>query len=532
MSSYWILIAILLPIIGGVLISLIKWPNRKIKNIYTEVVVFITSIIVFLILLNRPNDIFVLFSFTGNMTVAFKLDGLGSIFAAIVAFLWPLCTLYAFEYMTKEEHENIFFTFYTITYGITLGIASASDILTLYVFYEMLTLVTMPLIMHTLSREAILATRTYLVYSIGGAAFAFMGMVFIITFAQNPRFTYGGVLTPDMIPWDINVFLLLYVMTFMGFGVKAAVWPLSKWLPLAGVAPTPVTGLLHAVAVVNSGAFAMMRLTYYCYNPEYIANSWAQYFTMAIASITIVYGCSKAVKERHLKRRLANSTVGNLSYMVFGVALMSPLGLAGALMHFVCHSFMKIASFFCAGAIIHKSERHYVYELNGMAKKMPKVYAVFTVSALALMGVPLLAGFVSKYALAKAAINSNMILGYIGLGALLISALLTAIYMMTIVVRAYFPAAVEEAEAQSDIVKALDGSMTESDPEALDFNNRYETIVARIKKHEEVPEEEITDPSWQMLVPLAIFTVVIIMLGVYCKPVWNYVYNVALGVIK
>ena len=498
MSSFWMLVAILIPIVGGGLIPLIKFTNRQVKCIYIEAVTLITSIIVFMLLIFRPAQPFVLFSFTGDLNVKFMIDGLGSIFTGLIAFLWPFCTLYSFEYMTKEKNEDVFFTFYVATYGVTLGIAMANNILSLYVFYEMLTLVTMPLILHTLSREAVLATRTYLVYSIGGAAFAFIGMVFIITYAQNPNFVYGGVLSPDSIG-RFNVFLLLYSMTFMGFGVKAAVWPLSKWLPMAGVAPTPVTGLLHAVAVVNSGAFAMMRLTYYCYDPSYIKGTWAQYLLITISIITIVYGCSKAVKERHLKRRLANSTVGNLSYMVFGIALMTPLGYAGALMHFICHSFMKISSFFCAGAIIHKSEKHYVYELNGMAKKMPKVFAIFTVSSLALMGVPLLAGFVSKYALAKAAVESGMVLGYLGLGALLISALLTAIYMMTIVVRAYFPEVAAEGEnAGADSTE----------------------------------EEDISDPSWQMLLPLTVFTIMIFILGVYSKPIWNYVYDVAMNAVK
>jgi len=506
MNSYWMIVAILLPLIGGALVPLVKFKNRSVKCIFIEAVTLITSVIVFMLLINRPANPFVLFSFTGDMKVQFLIDGLGSVFTAIIAFLWPLCTLYSFEYMTKEEHEDVFFAFYVATYGITLGISMANNILSLYVFYEMLTLVTMPLILHTLTREAILATRTYLVYSIGGAAFAFIGMVFIIVYAKNPNFVYGGVVPPEVISQYFNVFLLLYVLTFMGFGVKAAVWPLSKWLPMAGVAPTPVTGLLHAVAVVNSGAFAMMRLTYFCYDPNYIRGSWAQNILLVIASITIVYGCSKAVKERHIKRRLANSTVGNLSYMVFGIALMTPLGLAGALMHFVCHSFMKISSFFCAGAIIHKSEKHYVYELDGMAKKMPKVFAIFTVSALALMGVPLLAGFVSKYALAKAAIESHTLLGYIGLGALLVSALLTAIYMMTIVVRAYFPEIVSKA---GDFISKADGEKT-SDT----VNQNKET------------EEEITDPSWQMLLPLTVFTVMIFVLGLYSKPVWDYIYGV------
>ena len=504
MNSIWMFIAILIPILFGALIAVLPFKKRSDMLIYTEAVTLLTSIIVLFILIFRPEGTFVLFSFTGEMTVEFGLDGLGALFTALVAFLWPLATLYAFEYMTKEKHEHVFFAFYTITYGVTLGISMADGILTMYVFYELLTLVTLPLIMHTLKREAILASRTYLYYSIGGAAFAFLGMVFVITFGDNPHFMYGGLITPSMLPGDENVFLLIFVLTFMGFGVKAAVWPLSKWLPMAGVAPTPVTALLHAVAVVNSGAFAMMRLTYYCYDMSYIRNTWAQYFLMCIAMITIVYGCSMAVKERHLKRRLANSTVGNLSYMVFGVTLMSPLGIAGALMHFVCHSFMKITSFFCAGAIIHKTEKQYVYELNGLAKKMPKTMAIFTVSALALMGVPGLCGFASKYALARAAIDSNMWLGYLGLAALLISALLTAIYMMTIVVRVYLPDASKRVENSDDKATAVSG--------AEEF-------------------EGVTDPSYQMLLPLIIFTVMMFVLGFYSKPLWNYVYDVARGII-
>lgn len=496
MNSIWMCIAVLTPILLGMPIAVIPFKKRNHLLIYTEAVTVATSVLVLLLMLFRPETSFVLFSFTGNMTVEFRLDGLGALFTSLIAFLWPLATLYAFEYMTKEHNENVFFTFYTITYGVTLGISMADDILTLYLFYEMLTLVTVPLIMHTLKREAILATRTYLYYSIGGAAFAFLGMVFIITFGQNPHFTYGGLISPDMLPGDINVFLLIFVLTCMGFGVKAAVWPLSRWLPMAGVAPTPVTALLHAVAVVNSGAFGMMRLTYYCYDLNYIKGSWAQYVLVGFAVVTIVYGCSMAVKERHLKRRLANSTVGNLSYMVFGVALMSPLGLAGALMHFVCHSFMKITSFFCAGAIIHKTEKHFVYELNGLAKKMPKTMAIFTVSSLALMGVPGLCGFVSKYALARAAVDSGFLPGYIGLAALMISALLTAIYMMTIVVRVYLPK------------------------------------VGKDDKQSNTDEfEGVTDPGWQMLVPLTIFTVIMFVIGFYSKPLWNYVYDVARGLL-
>ena len=488
MQSYWLLIAIIIPLLCGGMIPLIKFKSRKALCVYTELIAIITSIIVFAIVTHRPTDSFILFSFTGNLTVEFRLDGAGTVFATLIAFLWPLATLYSFEYMTKEEHENIFYCFYIVTYGVTLGIAMADDILTLYCFYELLTLVTVPLIMHTLKKEAILATRKYLYYSIGGAAFAFIGMVFIEVFGNKPHFVSGGVITPDMLPGNLNVFLLIFVLTFMGFGVKAAVWPLSEWLPTAGVAPTPVTALLHAVAVVNSGVFGMIRLTYYCYDLSYIRDTWAQLLLMIIASITVVYGCSKAVKERHFKRRLAYSTVGNLSYMVFAVTLMSPLGLIGALMHFVSHSFMKITSFFCAGAVIHQTEKTYIYELDGLGRKMPVTFAIFTISSLALMGVPGLSGFVSKLAIAEAAVDSHNVVAYIGIAALLVSALLTAIYMMTIVVRAFYP----------------------------------------IQSHD---NEGAKDPNILMIGPLIVFTIGVIVIGLHSQPLYDFISKVANGLI-
>ena len=288
---------------------------------------------------------------------------------------------------------------------------------------------------------------------------------------------------------NTNLLLFIYVLAFMGFGVKAAVCPFCAWLPQAGVAPTPVTALLHAVAVVKSGAFAIMRLTYYSFGTDFLKGTWAQYTVMGVTIFTIVFGCSMAVKERHIKRRLAYSTISNLSYILFGVTIMTPLGLVGALTHLVCHAVMKICSFFCAGAIMYKTEKSYVYELDGLGRKMPKTFGIFTVSALALMGVPGLCGFISKFNLAKAAVESQNTFSYVGIGALLISAILTAIYMMGIVVRAYFP--------------------------RQDFDQ--ETIA------------DAKDPNWMMLLPLGLFTVAMLVLGLYPTPLLELFRNIAMG---
>lgn len=475
MNAYMMVIAVLLPMFGGILIPILPFRKRKVMAFYIELLVLVTSALTFLLMMNPPEDAFVLFRFTGRLSISLKLDAAGSVFAVILAFLWPFATLYSFEYMKQEEHERVFFMFYTLTFGVTLGIAMAEDIVTMYFFYEMLTMVTLPLVLHTLSREAVLASRTYLYYSLGGAAFAFIGMIFILIYGSTSNFTPGGVLDAAAIGEKSNLLLFVYVLCFCGFSVKAAMCPFCAWLPRAGVAPTPVTALLHAVAVVKAGAFATMRITYFSFGTDFLRGTWAQNLVMAFAIFTIVFGCSRALKETHFKRRLAWSTVSNLSYILFGIVLMTPLGLIGAFSHMICHAVMKICSFFCAGAVIYKTGRTYIHQLDGLGRKMPKVFVIFTIASMALMGVPGLCGFVSKWNLAKGAVAGGNPLAYAGLGAILVSALLTAIYMLTIVVRAFFP--------------------------GKDFD--YGTIA------------DAGDPNWMMMLPLCVFVAVMFVIGLH-----------------
>lgn len=484
-----IILVILIPILAGALVPMLSFKKRWHMEAFLECAVVLNSILVWYLLLHHSDSTFLLAHFTGDLSICFKVDGMGMVFAGLVSALWPFATLYAFEYMTKEEHEKIFFLFYTMTYGITLGIALAANLLTMYFFYELLTLVTVPLVMHTLTREAILASRKYLYYSLGGAAFAFIGLIMIIIYGTTTDFILGGVLDLSKIGARTNVLLFVYVMAFMGFGVKAAVCPFNAWLPQAGVAPTPVTALLHAVAVVKSGAFAIIRLTYYSFGVDFLKGTWAQATVMLVVMFTVVYGCSRAVKETHLKRRLAYSTISNLSYILFGVTIMTPAGLVGALTHLIFHAVIKICSFFCAGAVIHQTGKQYVHELDGMGYRMPRVFGIFTVSALALMGVPGLAGFISKWNLASAAVESGNPVAYFGIACLLVSALLTAIYMLSIVVRAFFPE------------KGFDDS--------------------QIKENK--------DPNWKMLLPLFVFVFFIVAFGLYSQPLTDFFRDVAAG---
>lgn len=490
MNSAVLLIAILIPLLGGAILFAAKsWSYQSIQR-YSETLVVLTSILVWYVLFHRPQHGLVFFQLTGNLKFVLKLDGLGSVFAGLVSFLWPLANLYAFEYMSHDEkRRNTFFGFYTMTYGVTLGIAFAGNILTLYFFYEMLTLVTVYLVMHPMTKKAIRASRMYLYYSLGGAAFAFLSIICLITFGDTSNFVLGGVLDPAAVSAHPNWVLTMFLLAFCGFGVKAALFPFHAWLPKASVAPTPVTALLHAVAVVKSGAFAIIRIIYYSYGTSFLKGTWAQYVVMIMAMVTIVYGSTMAAKEIHLKRRLAYSTVSNLSYILLGATLMTPLGMIGALSHLVIHAVMKICNFFCVGAIMHQTDRNYLAEIEGLGRKMPVVFGCLTIGGISLAGIPPFAGFISKWNLACAALSAENPLGIAAACVLLYSAFLTAFYMGQMILKGWFP----RREC------------------ALEFS------------------ENERDPGWKMKLPLIVFACMIVLLGIFAAPLMKLIRAVAYG---
>ncbi len=494
MNQMLILAAILFPMVSGAFIALLPLKKRAHMEIVTEIVVIINSLLALFLIFSGAKESITIFTFVQKFTITFRIDGLGRVFGGLVSALWPFATLYAFEYMEHDATEktcrmSTFFGFYTMTFGITLGIAFAANILTMYCFYEMLTLVTVPLILFSLSRPATLAARKYLYYSLGGAAFAFIGIIFLMNYGDTIEFVLGGVLNMDKVAGHETLLRFIYIMAFFGFSVKAAIFPVHSWLPIAGVAPTPVTALLHAVAVVKAGAFAVLRLTYYSFGTDFLRGTFAQKIPLVFVMFTIVFGCSMAVKEQHLKRRLAYSTVSNLSYILFGVLIMSPAGMTGAMSHMLFHGVMKITSFFCVGAIMMKSGKSHVYEMDGMAQRMPKIMAIFTVSALALMGVPGLCGFISKWNLASAAVDSGDVWCYVGIACLLVSALLTAIYMLTTVVKAYYPVELSDDESQKTKI----------------------------------------DPGIRMLLPLTVFVIAMFAFGLCSSPIVTVLQKISEG---
>ena len=442
MSPIWLLIPIFLPILGGVLMYVRHEQFFKFRNLYSVALVTVNTLIVWAMILFCKDESVELFRLTDTLALSLRFDGMGRLFAGLSATLWPLTTLYAIGYMRYENNRILFFSFFVMSFGVTMGICAAGNLLTLYCFYEMLTLSTIALVIHPMTREAQRAARIYVIYSIGGAAFAFIGLMFLHASGVDLTFVLGGNLQDVMVQYK-NLFLAIYCVMFLGLGVKAAIFPLHAWLPTASVAPTPVTALLHAVAVVKAGAFALIRLTYFCYGTEFLRGTWAQHVVMSLAIVTIVYGSTMALKQQHFKRRLAYSTVSNLSYIIFGLTIMTPEGMAAALLHMLFHAVIKILAFFCAGNAQH-GHLYYVDQLPGAARRMPVTFITFAIAALSLTGVPPLNGFISKFGLLSAASVSGNPVAYVGMVGLLISALLTAMYMFTPMVRSFFPAREEE----------------------------------------------------------------------------------------
>lgn len=415
----------------------------------------------------------------------FRIDGLGALFAVMISLLWPLATLYGFSYMSHEERQYSFFAWYLATFGITAGVAFAGNLLTMYLFYEFLTLITLPLVMHTMTAEAKRAGLIYILYSLTGAALAFISTAALLYFGGKGCFVYGGVLQELYLNNDL-LFEILYLFGFLGFGVKAALFPFSEWLPIAGVAPVPVTALLHAVAVVKSGVFAVIRLTYYGFGADCLSGSHVQSIVMILAGVTIVYGSTKAVREMHLKRRLAYSTVSNLSYILLGAACMSPAGLMAALCHMLFHAIAKIGAFFSCGSIMHFGKKTYVDEMEGLGFRMPVTFLTMFVFGLSLAGIPGFAGFISKWQLGMAAFETLSWKSLWMMGVLAYSAVMTVIYLLSVCVRGFV---------------------------RPDKNSRAERCEA----------------DWQMLVPISIFAVALIVLGFYHEPLLSICGRIASG---
>jgi len=431
------LLAILVSAFAALAIALTGEKRRNVREGWTILAAvlkfgFVASLVPRVLAGERPEV--QLLEISPGIELALRVDPAGLLFAMSASFLWILTSFYAIGYMRggNERKQTRFFAMLATCLSATIGLCFAGNLLTFVVFYEILSVATYPLVTHAGSEKAYRIGRQYLVYAISAGLALVAGTAMIYGAAGTLDFVPGGFLDAGM---GQGFLLTVFAFFFIGFGVKAGVMPLQSWLPNAMIAPTPVSALLHAVAVVKAGVFGFVRLVGYVFGPGLFGEIGAAMILASFAGFTIIAASLIALTKDDLKARLAYSTVGHLSYIVLGVALLAPQAMLGAAFHMVTHAAMKITLFFCAGAIYVHTGKKKVSQLDGIGVQMPVTMAAFGVGALGLVGIPLIGGFVSKWYLATGAVDAGLL---IFLGVLLVSGLLNAAYLVPIVTRAFF----------------------------------------------------------------------------------------------
>lgn len=369
-----------------------------------------------------------------GLELLLRADALTMLFITLSAVLWLLTTLYAIGYLENSPHCSRFFGFFSLCVSSTAGVAMAGNLLTFFIFYETLTLSTYPLVVHRGTEESLRAGITYLKYTLSGSAVLLLGIVWLYTLAGSRNFSEGGFLG-DLALEHRNALIVIFWLFVIGFGVKAALVPLHGWLPQAMVAPAPVSALLHAVAVVKAGAFGIVRVVYDVYGVVFAHALGVTRILGVIAAMTIIWGSLRALRQNDLKRRLAYSTVSQVSYIVLGVAIAGPIATIGGIVHLVHQGLMKITLFFCAGNLAETLGIHKIDEMNGVGQRMPWTMAAFTLAALGMIGIPPMAGFISKWYLGLGSLNAGQ--PWVIL-LLIVSTLLNAAYFLPILYRIWF----------------------------------------------------------------------------------------------
>lgn len=474
-QSVLIIFAIFVPILWGVFVlAKREFKTRKALITTASVGLFVTAVLSLAILFLGDMELH-LFAIGENMDIFFRTDKMGRIFMMIVTIVLPLVGIYAFEYMGHYEQEKRFFGFYLMVYGVLLALSYAGNIVTFYLFYEMMSIFSMPLVFHFRTREAVMAGLKYLFYSLSGAYFVLFGIYFLNQYTTTLDFVAGGTLDMTKVAGNEGLLLVVAMCMIVGFGVKAGMIPLHAWLPNAHpIAPAPASAALSSI-IVKMGVFGVMRVVYYLFGAEFLRGTWVQYTWITLTLITVFFGSMMAYREKVFKKRLAYSTVSQVSYILFGMALLHPTALTGSLLHILFHAVIKSTLFMCAGAVIFKCGVERVDEMKGIGKKMPVIMWSFTLCSVALIGIPPASGFISKWYLATGSLETGLsVVSWLGPVVLLISALLTAGYLLPIAIEGFFP--------------------------GPDFD--YEHL-------------EKKDPTKQMLVPIVFLAALAILLGVF-----------------
>ena len=446
MHSIRPLLAVIVSLVGTIfIVAFRRSPNlREASSVTTAAVKFsiVASMLPFV--LKGTALQYTLVTILPGVSITFRADPFGMCFALIASFLWIITTFYSMGYMRSlnEHSQTRFFVFFALALFGALGVALAANLFTLYLFYEILSLSTYPLVTHHQDNEARISGRKYLTYLLGTSiAFQLLAIFLVYHYAGTLELTPGGIIAGKA---PKGVTILIYFLFLFGFA-KCAIMPLHAWLPAAMVAPTPVSALLHAVAVVKAGVFGVLRIIFFVFGPEVMASHHLGIITLYLASFTIIVGSLFALAQDNLKLRLAYSTISQLSYIILGAALLSDRGMTGGIIHIAMHAFGKITLFFCAGAILCASGKKNISDMKGIGRKMPFTMLAFFMGSCSVIGLPPFGGFMSKWFLALGCIDAEQ---YLFLGVILLSSLLNAAYFLPVVYQAFFGGVKTEGEIE------------------------------------------------------------------------------------
>jgi multicomponent Na+:H+ antiporter subunit D len=441
-----LLAALAVPLAGAALIALAgRAPNlREAVTLATALLLLGCVLVLLPAVLAGERPAAALFEMLPGLVIALQVEPLGMLFALVAAGLWIVNSLYSIGYLrgNREARQTRFFVCFALSLAATMGIAFAANLFTLFLFYEALTLATYPLVTHHGTDKARQGGRVYLGLLLGtSTVFLLPALIFVWHLAGTTDFRPGGILAGRLSHGELAALLAL---TVYGIG-KAALMPFHRWLPAAMVAPTPVSALLHAVAVVKAGVFSVVKVVVYIFGLDNLASAGlggAADWLVVVAGFTILAASVVALNADNLKRRLAYSTVSQLAYVVMATALLVPLGVIGAVLHIAAHAFGKITLFFAAGAIYTAAHKTEVSQLDGIGRRMPWTMTAFAIGALSMIGLPPAAGFVSKWYMLSGAMAAQH---WVAVAVIVASTLLNAGYFLPIVYRAFFVAPAHDA---------------------------------------------------------------------------------------
>lgn len=483
-TSYKPLLAIIVSAIAACFIVL----SRKNPNI-RESWSIVAAVMKFLIILSMAPTIFagknielLLVTLLPGLSIKLRVDALGLMFAMTASFLWILTSFYSIGYMRslKEHAQTRYFACFAVTLSATIGAAFAANIFTLFIFYEIITMATYPLVAHKETDEAYVGGGKYIWYLVGTSKiFLLPALILTYVITGTLEFNSSGIFSGEVVNSNQILLQVIYVLFIAGFA-KAAIMPFHNWLPSAMVAPTPVSALLHAVAVVKVGVFSIARIILFVFGTETMQTLNLGIATTYFVSFTIIVASVIALTKDNLKARLAYSTISQLSYIVLGLAMLSPSGMIGGMIHITNHAFSKITLFFCAGAIYVASHKTNISQFNGIAKKMPWTMLAFTIGSMNMIGVPLFAGFISKWYLAFGSIEAKNIPLLV---VLLVSTVLNASYFLPIIYSAYFkdlPKGEKEERQEAPLYMVVPLMLTAVGTLMIFFNPSYLIDLAKM----------------------------------------------------